>query len=89
MNESDAGILQSISRQGAPWYKSKKLDQWLCFWSVPFFYNLFGIVFVPLSWMMPPRSPGNSIAGKVEFMQTPNLLIACDPGTCTRARGGQ
>jgi hypothetical protein len=77
MSESNAGILQSVSRQGAPWYKSKKLDQWLCFWSVPFFYNLFGIVFVPLSWMMPPRSPSNSLAGKIEFMQSPNLLIAC------------
>ena len=77
MSESDAGMLQLISRQHRlPWYKGKKLDQWLCFCSVPLFYILFGIVFVPLSWMMPPRSPANSIVGKVEFMQSPNLLTA-------------
>jgi hypothetical protein len=68
---------QSAFRQGHRWYESKKLDQFLCFWSVPVFYNLFAIVFVPLSWMMPPRSPGNSLAAKVAFMQSPNLLIAC------------
>jgi hypothetical protein len=41
-----------------PWYRNRKLDQWICFWSVPFFFSLFGVVFVPLSWMMPP--PGQS-----------------------------
>lgn len=60
-----------------PWRKNKKLDQWICFWCVPVFYNLFGIVFVPLSWMMPPRSPGNTVEGITAFMQSPNLLIAC------------
>ncbi len=59
-----------------PWYKSPKLDQLLCFWSIPVFYTLFGLVFVPLSWMMPPRSPANSMEGMVAFMQSPNLLLA-------------
>jgi len=67
---------RSAFRQKSRWYENKKLDQYLCFWSVPVFYNLFGIVFVPLSWMMPPRAPGNSIAGKIAFMQSPNLLVA-------------
>lgn len=62
--------------EGRPWFKNKKLDQYICFWSVPVFYNLFGLVFVPLSWMMPPRSPANSLQGMVDFMQSPNLLIA-------------
>lgn len=61
---------------GLPWYKNKKLDQYLCFWSVPFFYSVFGLVFVPLSWMMPPRSPDSALADVVGFMQNPNLLIA-------------
>ena len=64
-------------RQGDPWYKNKKLDQYLCFWSIPIFYTLFGLVFVPLSWMMPPRSPDSSMAEIVAFMQSENLLIAC------------
>ena len=60
-----------------PWYRNPKLDQWICFWSVPFFFSLFGVVFVPLSWMMPPRSPSSPIPEVVEFMQSPNLLVAC------------
>jgi hypothetical protein len=77
MSAADPGILETISRKGAPWYKNRKLDQWLCFWTVPFFYNVFGIVFVPLSWMMPPRAPYADIASKIAFMQSPSLLVAC------------
>ncbi|MDG4667482.1 hypothetical protein [Mycobacterium sp. 236(2023)] len=60
-----------------PRRKNKKLDQWLAFWIVPVFFNLFGLVFVPLSWMMPPRSPSAPQSEIVEFMQSHNLLIAC------------
>lgn len=55
----------------------RKLDQWIAFWSVPVFFTLFGLVFVPLSWMMPPRSPSSPQAEIVTFMQSHNLLIAC------------
>ena len=54
-----------------------KLDQWIAFWSVPVFFSLFGLVFIPLSWMMPPRSPSSPQDEIVAFMQSPNLLIAC------------
>jgi hypothetical protein len=77
MSQSIAADLRSVSRRNEPWYRNKKLDQLICFWSVPVFYNLFGLVFVPLSWMMPPRSPTASTAEIIEFMQSPNLLIAC------------
>ncbi len=76
MSESIAISLHGTQSEKVPWYKNKKLDQWICFWCVPVFYNLFGLVFVPLSWMMPPRSPANSLPGIVAFMQSPNLLIA-------------
>lgn len=81
MNESiaiDSGypLNETRSQQAGKWYRNKKLDQWICFWSVPVFYNIFGLVFVPLSWMMPPRSPTNTIEGIVEFMQSQNLLVA-------------
>ena len=59
------------------WWDSKKLDQWIAFWIVPVFYTLFGLVFVPFSGMMPPRSPSASQAEMVEFMQSPKLLLAC------------
>ena len=55
----------------------RKLDQWIAFWIVPAFFSVFGIVFIPLSWMMPPRSPGSSSSQIVDFMQSHNLLIAC------------
>src|ERR1700735_1696649 len=59
------------------WRNNRKLDQWIAFWSVPFFFNLFGLVFVPLSWMMPPRSPSSTTPHIVDFMHSHNLLIAC------------
>ncbi len=77
MSASVGVAAYSAAQEQRPWYRSKKLDQWICFWSVPVFYNLFGIVFVPLSWMMPPRSPTNSVPAIVEFMHSRNLLIAC------------
>lgn len=78
MSASITANIESTTRQGGvPWYQNKKLDQLICFWSVPAFYQLFGIVFVPLSYMMPPRSPSGSLPEIVEFMQSPNLLIAC------------
>ncbi len=55
----------------------RKLDQWIAFWIVPAFFSVFGIVFIPLSWMMPPRSPSSPPSQIVEFMQSHNLLIAC------------
>ena len=60
-----------------PRTRNPKLDQWITFWSVPFFFTVFGLVFVPLSWMMPPRSPSSPVPQIVEFMQSHNLLIAC------------
>jgi hypothetical protein len=57
--------------------RNRKLDQWITFWSVPIFFNIFGLVFVPLSWMMPPRSPSASTPDIVAFMQSHNLLVAC------------
>lgn len=77
MSTLTSPIEEAATQRGRPWYKHKKLDQLLCFWSVPVFYNLFGLVFVPLSWMMPPRAPESSSADVVAFMQSPTLLAAC------------
>lgn len=68
-----------LSATGAhrPWWRHPKIDQWICFWIVPFFFTLFGLIFVPLSWMMPPRAPDADITKIVAFMQSPYLLVAC------------
>lgn len=60
----------------ASWYKNPKLDQWICFWSIPVFYNIFGIVFLVLGRIMPPKSPTSSLQDIVGFMQSPYLLVA-------------
>ena len=79
MTDIDTAATHSATpaRPARNWRKNKKLDQWLAFWIVPVFFNLFGLVFVPLSWMMPPRSPSAPQSEIVGFMQSHNLLIAC------------
>lgn len=54
------------------------LDQWICLWSIPIFYNLFGLTFVYLARLMPPPSPNLTTAAKVELIQThaTNLQVA-------------
>ena len=42
-------------------------DLWLCWWVMPFFYQIFGIVFVPLTRVMPPQAPTRSTEGIVSF----------------------
>jgi hypothetical protein len=77
MSDGIATTPPPVTKRAQPRRKNRKLDQWIAFWTVPFFFNLFGIVFVPLSWMMPPRSPSSSSSQIVDFMQSHNLLVAC------------
>ena len=76
MTDGIATVPPPVVAEAGPRRRNRKLDQWIAFWTVPFFFNLFGIVFVPLSWMMPPRSPSSSASQIVDFMQSNNLLIA-------------
>ena len=56
--------------------KNPKLDQWICFWSIPFFYLLFGVIFVLYGRIMPPPTPTMSTEDIVAFMGSQDLLIA-------------
>lgn len=47
-----------------------KLDQWICWWSIPIFYALFGLIFVYFTKIMPPPSPGLSQDEIVAFIRT-------------------
>jgi hypothetical protein len=67
---------QTAGETGTPWYRNKKLDQWICFWTIPVFYGLFGLVFVLFARIMPPPRPGAPIEDIVAFMQSPGLLVA-------------
>ena len=76
MTAAMIGGAPSATHAGTPWYRNRKLDQWICFWSIPFFYTIFGVVFVLFGRIMPPQSPRDSLTEIVTFMQSPNLLVA-------------
>lgn len=76
MTEAAAQTTPSTVQEGRPWYKNRKMDQWICFWSVPVFYNLFGLVFVPLTWIQPPQAPSDSLTEIAAYMQSHNLILA-------------
>lgn len=71
-----------------------KLDQWICWWSLPIFYNLFGLIFVYLGKVMPPPKPGLTEVQIVEFvqsnaksMQIAWVLLALTLGTASLSSG--
>lgn len=71
--------LVSVSGSGTTtnrFFDNPKLDQWICFWSIPVFYTLFGVIFVLLGRIMPPPTPTMSTADIVAFMTSPNLSLA-------------
>ncbi|MET0282830.1 MAG: hypothetical protein ABW352_00090 [Polyangiales bacterium] len=74
--------------------RNPKLDQWICWWSIPIFYNLFGLIFVYLGKLMPPPKPGLSQAEIIEFitsnkdsMQTAWVMLALTLGTASLSSG--
>jgi hypothetical protein len=52
-----------------------KLDVWICWWVLPVFYTLFGVIFVLLTRVMPPPSPGKSTAEIVAYFEAHSLTI--------------
>jgi hypothetical protein len=52
-----------------------KTDQWICWWSLPVFYNMFGLIFVLLTRVMPPPKPGVSQQQVVAFFHDHALTI--------------
>lgn len=76
MNQAHISYALDGGSPAAPWYRNKKLDQWICFWTIPFFFSLFGLIFALFGRIMPPQSPLDSEADIIAFMQSPNLLLA-------------
>lgn len=74
--------------------RNPKLDQWICWWSIPIFYNVFGLIFVALGKLMPPPKPGLSQEEIVHFvmsnkepMQIAWVLLALTLGTASLSSG--
>lgn len=38
--------------------RNTTIDLWICWWTVPIFYGLFGVIFFVLTRVIPPPSPG-------------------------------
>lgn len=51
------------------------VDLRICFWVVPAFYSLFGLIFVPLTRVMPPPRPDVTDAQMVYFLHQHGLTI--------------
>ena len=52
-----------------------KLDLWIAYWTIPVYYVIFGIIFVPLAHVMPPPKPGLSTAQMVDFVESHSPTI--------------
>jgi hypothetical protein len=53
--------------------RNRKLDQWICYWSIAFFYSAFGLIFVVMGGIMPPQSPTASPEEIVAYLARPQL----------------
>lgn len=51
------------------------IDLRICFWVVPIFYSLFGLIFVPLTRVMPPPRPDVTADQMVNFLHQHGLTI--------------
>lgn len=60
----------SVVAVDCPHARNSKRDQWICWWSLPIFYNLFGLIFVYLGKVMPPPKPGLTQDEIVAFLTT-------------------
>ncbi|MGV0745909.1 hypothetical protein [Mycolicibacterium sp. XJ870] len=58
-----------------PWTRRPKIDQWICWWTIPVFYNIFGLIFVVLTRVMPPPRPDIGPDQIVAFFTEHSLSI--------------
>lgn len=64
---STAGFAAPVDplRERSRWKTNK--DQLAYFWTIPLYFGLFGLIFVPLGRVMPPPSPSKSVAEVAAF----------------------
>jgi hypothetical protein len=59
----------------APWTRIPKIDQRIAWWTIPIFYNVFGLIFVVLTRVMPPPRPDVGPDQIVAFFHDHSLTI--------------
>lgn len=52
-----AVVVPSADTEPVHWTRRPKIDQWICWWTIPIFYTIFGLIFVVLTRVMPPPRP--------------------------------
>ncbi len=76
MSSVSAQVLSPTAPAELDRYRPRsKIDQWICWWSVVIFFNLFGLIFVVLTRVMPPPSPHLTTAQIVRFFHVHSLTI--------------
>lgn len=66
----------TVTIEAAPsWTQKPKIDQWIAWWTIPVFYNLFGLIFVVLTRVMPPPRPDITASQIVQFFVDNSLTI--------------
>jgi hypothetical protein len=76
--------------------KKGKLDQLICWWSIPIFYQIFGLIFCYLTQIMRPPIPGPSLTrdgmiaftlGNATHMKVGTVLLAIFLGFASMGTG--
>ncbi len=57
------------------WTRIPKIDQRIAWWTIPIFYNIFGLIFVVLTRVMPPPRPDVGPEQIVAFFHDHSLTI--------------
>lgn len=60
MTDEEPTLTATASIIDEPSLRGKR-DLWICWWITVIFYALFGVIFVPLTRIMPPPGPGLSV----------------------------
>lgn len=64
-----------LAQEPVHWTRIPKIDQRIAWWTIPIFYNLFGLIFVVLTRVMPPPRPDVGPTQIVEFFTAHSLTI--------------
>ncbi|MCW2654667.1 MAG: hypothetical protein JWR32_5643 [Mycobacterium sp.] len=70
-----ASAVPTAADHAEPHRQNSKIDLWICYWTVPIFYGLFGLIFVALTRVMPPPRPDVPADQIVAFFHAHALTI--------------